>query len=62
MLSKRWWAAMLAVAAFGAAPVFADDDEEADEVEATESDDSAGPSADAIFEFLVAEVAAQRGK
>ena len=61
MLSKRWWAAMLAVVALGAAPVLADDDEEADEVEATDGDDSAGPSADAVFEFLVAEVAAQRG-
>jgi tetratricopeptide (TPR) repeat protein len=60
MRSKRWWLAALAVVTFGVHPVFAEEDEEVDEVEATEVDESA-PSSDAVFEFLVAEVAAQRG-
>ena len=60
MHSKRWWGVVMAVAALAAAPVMAEEDEETVEVEAAESDDSAS-SADAIFEFLVAEVAAQRG-
>ena len=61
MVSKRWWLVVLAAGMIGAAPVLADDDdEEGVEVEAAEAEES-GASTDAVFEFLVAEVAAQRG-
>ena len=60
MHAKRWWAMVLAAAAFAAAPVVAEEDEDEVEVETAESEES-GSSADAVFEFLVAEVAAQRG-
>jgi tetratricopeptide (TPR) repeat protein len=59
MHSKRWWLAVLAAAALGAAPALAED-EDVVEVETAEAEDSAS-SADAVFDFLVAEVAAQRG-
>ena len=60
MRSKQWLWAALAAMVLGAAPVLAEEDEEVVEVEAAEGDESA-PSSDAVFEFLVAEVAAQRG-
>ncbi|HUP96908.1 MAG TPA: tetratricopeptide repeat protein [Usitatibacter sp.] len=62
MTFRSWWLAVLAVAAFSAAPVAASDEDEADDAsdEAVEIDESSA-SADAVFEFLVAELAAQRG-
>ena len=60
MTFRIWWCAVLASVAFAAAPVLASDDEADDESEAVEADESSA-SADAVFEFLTAEIAAQRG-
>jgi len=58
---RIWWGAALAVAAMAAGPAWADDEEErVDAAEAAESDEGSA-SADAMFEFLIAEFAAQRG-
>jgi tetratricopeptide (TPR) repeat protein len=61
MTFRTWWCGVLAVAMFAAAPAaWADDEAPEDDFEAVEPDESSA-SADAVFEFLVAEVAAQRG-
>lgn len=60
MTFRNWWCAVLAMVAWAAAPVIASDDEADDATEAVEADESSA-SADAVFEFLVAEMAAQRG-
>jgi len=59
MSAKRtWWAAMMAALALGVVgPSVADDTATDDPVEA----DGASPRSEAMYEFLVAEVAAQRG-
>jgi tetratricopeptide (TPR) repeat protein len=57
MTARNWWVGLVAALAFAVSvPVFA---EEADDEDVAGEDSSA--AADAIFEFLVAEVAAQRG-
>jgi tetratricopeptide (TPR) repeat protein len=58
MTFRIWWGGAMAVLAFAAWPVCAEDAEEA--IETVEADESSA-SADAVFEFLVAEFAAQRG-
>jgi tetratricopeptide (TPR) repeat protein len=55
-----WWYGALATLAWVATPAMADDDEADDATEAIEVDESSA-SADAVFDFLVAEIAAQRG-
>src|SRR6185295_15406303 len=60
MKFRIWWCGVLAMAAWAAAPVMASDDEADDSTEAVDADESSA-SADAVFEFLVAELAAQRG-
>ena len=60
MAFRTWWGGTLAVLAFAAAPALASDDEVDDDSESVEADESSA-SADAVFEFLVAELAAQRG-
>jgi tetratricopeptide (TPR) repeat protein len=60
MRGRTWWCAALAAGLAVAAPAMAMDDEESvDAVEAEE--DQGSPAADAVFDFLVAEFAAQRG-
>jgi tetratricopeptide (TPR) repeat protein len=57
MAANKWWLGLAAAMALSiSAPVFADD---ADDEDAVEEDSSA--AADGVFEFLVAELAAQRG-
>ncbi|MGZ5078407.1 MAG: tetratricopeptide repeat protein [Usitatibacter sp.] len=58
MTFRIWWGGAMAALAFAAWPVCAEDAEET--VEAVEVDESAA-SADAVYEFLIAEFAAQRG-
>jgi tetratricopeptide (TPR) repeat protein len=60
MKFRFWWCGAVAMAAWAAAPSLASDDEADDATEAIEVDESSA-SADAMFEFLVAEIAAQRG-
>ena len=60
MALRIWWGGALAVLALAAAPVLASDDEGDDDAESVDADESSA-SADAVFEFLVAELAAQRG-
>ena len=60
MTFRIWWCGVLAMAAWATAPVMASEDEAEDATEAVEVDESSA-SADAVFEFLVAELAAQRG-
>jgi tetratricopeptide (TPR) repeat protein len=61
MTFRTWWGGVLAVAMFAAWPAARADDEAPDEnSEAVEPDESSA-SADAVFDYLVAEVAAQRG-
>ena len=60
MTFRKWWLGVLAMLAWTAMPALADDDEADDATEAVEVDESSA-SADAVFEFLVAEFAAQRG-
>ena len=60
MTVRIWWCGVLAMVAWFAAPVMANDDEADDATEAVDADQSSA-SADAVFEFLVAEMAAQRG-
>ena len=57
---RIWWGGALAVLALAAAPVLASDDEGDDDAESVDADESSA-SADAVFDFLVAELAAQRG-
>jgi tetratricopeptide (TPR) repeat protein len=59
MNRRFWWALPLAVAALAFGPARADDEPE-ESVEMADVDEGSA-SADAIFEFLVAEIAAQRG-
>jgi tetratricopeptide (TPR) repeat protein len=57
-VKRTWWAAMMAALALGVVgPSVADDTATDDPVEA----DGASASSEAMYEFLVAEVAAQRG-
>ncbi len=61
MLSKLWWVALAACLALAAGPVLAEDDEpEEEDAASLEAEEGATP-AEAVFDFLVAEVAAQRG-
>ncbi len=60
MRFRMWWYGALATLAWVATPAMADDDEADDATEAIEVDESSA-SADAVFDFLVAEIAAQRG-
>ena len=61
MTFRNRWLAVLALAAFAAGPAMGSDDDESDDAtESIEADESSA-SADAVFEFLVAEMAAQRG-
>ena len=71
MTFGKWWMAVLAAATLGSMPAAANDAQaagidphEAEEVEApheTVEHDDAAAASDAVFEFLVAEIAAQRG-
>ena len=62
MAAKLWWVALLAVLALGSAAARADEDEEPDDDAAqTAQADEGWTGAEAMFDFLVAEVAAQRG-
>jgi tetratricopeptide (TPR) repeat protein len=59
--TRIWWAAVVAAAAMALQPAFGEDAEDAVETgEAAEADEGSA-STDAIFEYLVAEFAAQRG-
>lgn len=58
MTFRIWWGGAVAALAFAAWPVCAEDAEET--VETVEVNESSA-SADALFEFLVAEISAQRG-
>jgi tetratricopeptide (TPR) repeat protein len=60
MKLKGWWLAAVAALAWMAVPVAASDDVPDDTLEASAADESSA-STDAIFDFLVAELAAQRG-
>jgi tetratricopeptide (TPR) repeat protein len=60
MTVRVWWGGLAAILALACAPVLAGDDEADDASEAVEVDESSA-SADGVFEFLVAELAAQRG-
>jgi tetratricopeptide (TPR) repeat protein len=60
MKVRFWWLGALAALAWAAVPVQASDDQPDDTTEAVEPDESSA-SVDAIFDFLVAEMAAQRG-
>ena len=60
MAFRIWWGAALAMLAFASTPSLASDDEGDDDAESVDADESSA-SADAIFEFLVAELTAQRG-
>lgn len=61
MKPNKFWSAIAVAALLAAAPAYGEDEEDGvDSVELAETDDGAA-SADAIFEFLVAELAAQRG-
>jgi tetratricopeptide (TPR) repeat protein len=61
MKSRIWWSAVLWAAAVAAGPALADDpDDGVEAVEEVDADEGSA-SADAVFEFLVAEIAAQRG-
>jgi len=60
MAVRVWWGGLAAILALACAPVLASDDEADDASEAVEVDESSA-SADGVFEFLVAELAAQRG-
>ena len=61
MRSGMWWKALL-VAALAVGPAWAiGDNEEDPAVEAQDEPDEASATADAVFEYLVAELAAQRG-
>ncbi len=60
MNSKAWWLAALAAVGFMGMPAWAADEQADDASDAVEADGGAA-TADGIFEFLVAELAAQRG-
>ena len=61
MKSRIWWSAVLWAAAVAAGPALADDPEDGIEAVEEVDADEGSASADAVFEFLVAEIAAQRG-
>ena len=61
MKSRIWWGAAVAAAALAVSPAFAEDPEDAVEASDSSDADEGSASADAVFEFLVAEFAAQRG-
>jgi tetratricopeptide (TPR) repeat protein len=61
MKVSNWWRGILAAAMIALVPAAFADDETADESSDAVEPDESSASADAIFEFLVAEVAAQRG-
>ena len=60
MAFRIWWGGALAMLAFASTPSLESDDEGDDDAESVDADESSA-SADAIFEFLVAELTAQRG-
>jgi tetratricopeptide (TPR) repeat protein len=60
MALRIWWGGAVAMLALACVPAFANDDEPEDTSEAIEADESSA-SADGVFDFLVAELAAQRG-
>jgi tetratricopeptide (TPR) repeat protein len=61
MKFRTWWRGVLAAAMIAVLPAALADDETADESSDAVEPDESSASADAIFEFLVAEIAAQRG-
>lgn len=61
MMSSKWWCGVLAAAMVAAAPAAWADDEAPDEANEAVEPDESSISADAVFDFLAAEVAAQRG-
>ena len=62
MASRLWWVSLLAMLAMGSAPAWAEEDEEPEEdAAATAEADEGWTGSEAMFDFLVAEVAAQRG-
>lgn len=61
MKSCIWWGAALAAAALVVNPALAEEPEDAVEASDSADADEGSASADAVFEFLVAEFAAQRG-
>jgi tetratricopeptide (TPR) repeat protein len=60
MKVRLWWMGAIAALSWVAIPLQASDDESDDTTEAAEPDESSA-SVDAMFDFLVAEMAAQRG-
>lgn len=58
--SRVWWGAFVAAFALAIAPAHAQDSDDANEAAEVENDESSSAS-DAMFEYLVAEIAAQRG-
>ena len=60
MKSRTWWWGAAAMVAWLAVPAWANDDEADDATESAEVDESSA-SADGVFDFLTAELAAQRG-
>lgn len=60
MRSGMWWKALL-VAALAVGPAWAIGDNEDEAVEAQDEADEGAATADAVFEYLMAELAAQRG-
>ena len=62
MASKSWWLAVLAAVAFASTPLKAEEDEPEEEEAAQSVEAEEGTTAsESVFEFLVAEMAAQRG-
>ena len=62
MASKSWWLVALAALALASGPLRAEEDEpEADEAAQSADAEEGTTAAESVFEFLVAEMAAQRG-
>ncbi|MGE5093959.1 MAG: tetratricopeptide repeat protein [Betaproteobacteria bacterium] len=57
--SRIWWAGFVAAFALALAPVHAQTSDDAND--AAEADDESSSTSDAVFEYLAAEIAAQRG-
>src|SRR6187549_2088197 len=60
MNSRTWWLGVVAAVAWLAVPAWANDDDSDEANDSAEFDESSA-SADGVFDFLVAELAAQRG-
>ena len=60
MKSRTWWLGVVAAVAWLAVPAWANDDDSDEANDSAEFDESSA-SADGVFDFLVAELAAQRG-